>query len=102
MTIGRHAVPVIPLARIFEHKLLILSGASASAPIDPKHVDDARVLGGLLGRPVPDVAEAALAPDVYGINADEHCGRCELSADPSWPLAPRDQICELLGWNAGV
>ena len=45
IAIGEHSVQVLPLERIFEHKLLTLSRASPSAPIDPKHVHDARVLG---------------------------------------------------------
>jgi hypothetical protein len=99
IAIGEHPVRVLPLERIFEHKVLTLSRASQSAPIDPKHVRDARVLGEVLGRQVPDVAPATVAPDVYGIEADLSCERCELSSHPSWPLAPRDQIFELLGWN---
>jgi hypothetical protein len=99
MAIGGHSVPVLPLEQIFEHKRLTLSRASPSAPIDPKHVHDARVLGDVLGKPVPLVALGALAPDVYGIEADS-CERCELSRDPSWPLAARDHVFELLGWSS--
>jgi hypothetical protein len=99
IAIGQHSVQVLPLDRIFEHKVLTLSRASQSAPIDPKHVHDARVLGEVLGRTVPRVALGALAPDVYGIDADWSCERCELSSDSSWPLAPKNRIFELLGWN---
>ena len=97
--VGTHAVLVLPLERIFEHKVLTLSRASQSAPIDPKHVRDAQVLGDVLGRPVPEAAPDALAPDVYGIEGDQFCERCELCSHPSWPLAPKDQILELLGWT---
>jgi hypothetical protein len=99
IAIGAHVVQVLPLERIFEHKVLTLSQASQSAPIDPKHLDDARLLGDLLGKPVPHVALEALAPDVYGLEADRSCERCAVSRHPSWPLAPKDQIFELLGWN---
>jgi hypothetical protein len=99
MTIGEHAVQVLSLERVFEHKVLTLSRASRSAPIDPKHAHDARVLGEVLDRPVPFVDPEALAPDVYGMEVDRSCERCELSRHPSWPLAPKDQIFELLGWN---
>ena len=53
IAIGAHAILVLPLERIFEHKVLTLSRASLSAPIDPKHVRDAHVLGEVLGRPPP-------------------------------------------------
>ena len=99
IAIGEHSVHVLPLERIFEHKVLTLSRASQSAPIDPKHVRDAEVLGDVLGRPVPEAAPEALAPNVYGIEGDQFCERCELCSHPSWPLAPKDQILELLGWT---
>jgi hypothetical protein len=97
--IGEHVIQVLPLDRIFEHKVLTLSRASQSAPIDPKHVRDARVLGDVLGRSAPRVAPEALAPDVYGVEGEWSCERCELSRHPSWPLASKDSIFELLGWN---
>jgi hypothetical protein len=99
IAIGEHSVQLLPLERILEHKVLTLSRASPSAPIDPKHVDAARVLGDVLGRMVPSVAWEALVPDVYGIEADASCERCTLSSHPSWPLAPKDRIFKLLGWN---
>ncbi len=53
IAIGEHSVHVLPLERIFEHKVLTLSRASQSAPIDPKHLRDARLLGDVLGRQYP-------------------------------------------------
>jgi hypothetical protein len=97
--VGEQCVPVLPLERVFEHKLLTLSRASRSAPIDPKHVRDTQFLGNLLGRPTPSVDSEAVVTDVYGPDADRSCTRCELSRRPSWPLAPKDRIFELLGWN---
>ncbi len=98
LSVGTHSVRVLSLERIFEHKVLTLSRASRSASIDPKHFRDATMLGEVLGRPVPDVASEALSPDVYGVEADGSCERCELSRHPDWPLAPKDRICDLLGW----
>jgi hypothetical protein len=95
--IGQQPMPVLPLTRIFEHKIQTLVRASHAAPIDPKHVRDAQALGAVLRRPVPMVAGEALVPDVYGED-DGYCARCELSRDANWPLAPKDQIVELLGW----
>ena len=97
--IGLHRMLVLPLERIFEHKVQTLVRASPAAPIDPKHVRDAVRLGATLSRSVPAVASEALAPNVYGIDADWSCKRCELSRHPAWPLAPKRRIFELLGWN---
>ena len=97
--VGEHLFRVLPLERIFEHKLLMISRSSRSAPIDPKHLRDALVLGDVLGRAVPLVATEALAPDIYGTEADSFCERCRLSSHPSWPLAPKTEIFELLGWG---
>jgi hypothetical protein len=96
--IGEHVIQVLPLERVFEHKVRTLSRASRSGPIDSKHVHDARVLGDVLGMPVPSVEPEALAPDIYGVD-DEGCKRCELSRHKDWPLAPKDRIFDLLGWN---
>jgi len=97
--IGKHRMPVLPLNRIFEHKIQTLGRASPAAPIDPKHVQDALTLGAVLSRPVPEVAAAAVVPDVYGIDADWSCNRCAVSLHPAWPLAPKERIFQLLGWQ---
>ena len=96
--VGAHTILVLPHERIFEHKVHTLSRASRSAPVDPKHVRDAHVLGEVLGRQPPVVSAEVLATEVYGID-DWFCERCELSRHPTWPLAPKDQIFELLGWS---
>lgn len=98
--IGRHTMPVLPLNRIFEHKIQTLARATPVAPIDPKHVHDALYLGSVLSRPVPKVAAAAVGPDVYSLDADRSCNRCAVSLHPAWPLAPKERIFELLGWQA--
>ena len=97
--IVQHAMPVLRLHSIFEHKIQTLVRASPEEPIDPKHVHDALSLGAVLSRPVPEVTAAALAPDVYGIDAEWSCNRCALSLHPAWPLAPKERIFELLGWQ---
>jgi len=98
--IGHHRVPVLPLNRIFEHKIQTLVRALPDAPIDPKHVQDALSLGAVLSRPVPGIAAAAVAPDVYGVDADGLCNRCALSLDPAWPLAARERIFDVLKWQS--
>jgi hypothetical protein len=97
--IGEHRMRVLPLKRILEHKVKALARASRAAPIDPKHVDDARTLGALLLEDVPAVPSDALARDLYSSDADQSCQRCILSRHPAWPLAPKDQICRILGWD---
>jgi hypothetical protein len=99
MHIGQHAIPVLPLNRIFEHKIHTLVRASPVASIDPKHVHDALFLGAVLSKPVPDVTAAVVAPDIYDIDADRACTRCALSLRPAWPLAPKERVFELLGWQ---
>lgn len=91
---------MLALEDIFEHKLLTLSKASPSNPIDPKHADDAEALGKLLQRSVPAVAHGSLVEDVYGTDADVCCRRCELSRSPDFPLSPKNEIFRLLGWDA--
>ncbi len=97
--IGEQWMQVLPLERIFEHKVQTLTRASPTAPIDPKHVHDARMLGAILSKGVPAVAAEALAPDTYIIDAELSCSRCGSRRHPAWPLAPKDRIFELLGWN---
>jgi hypothetical protein len=96
--IGQHRMLVLPLDKMFEHKIHTLLRASPEAPIDPKHVRDAQYLGAVLSRPVPEVSEATVVPDVYGVD-DDSCDRCALSSHPAWPLAPKERTFEILGWN---
>jgi hypothetical protein len=99
--IGEQWVNVLQLQSILDHKLLTVSHASTARPIDPKHYQDARVLGAIFGREVPHVPADSLAEDVYGIGEDLNCRRCELSLNPGFPLAPKQQIFALLGWANG-
>ena len=97
--IGEHCVRVLPLERIFEHKVQTLMRASSASPVDPKHLRDALILGDILSKAVPDIAPEAVVPDVYGAEDESSCNRCTLSREPAWPLAPKDQIFQLLGWG---
>jgi hypothetical protein len=90
--IGTQVIRMLELEDIFEHKLLMLAKASTAHPVDPKHAEDAYALGELLRRRVPIVARDSLVEDVYGIDADARCRRCELSSDPRFPLASKEQI----------
>ena len=97
--IGGHVARVLALEDILEHKLLTISKASSTSPIDPKHADDAYALGQLLRRNVPAVDDGSLVKDVYGSDADLVCRRCELSPHPGFPLAPKNEIFRLLGYT---
>ena len=98
-TIGDHSVNVLSLQSILDHKLLTVSKASASRPVDPKHDRDARALGAILCREIPPAPPGALVKDVYGIGEDLECRRCQLSHNPGFPLAPKHKIFDLLGWR---
>ncbi len=98
ITIGEQTMNLLCLADILEHKLLTLSKASPVEPVDPKHYLDAHAIGAVLGRTVPSVPAAFLAKDVYGVESDRACRRCELSKTTAFPLAPKQQIFHLLGW----
>ena len=97
--IGGHLTRMLALEDILEHKRLMISKASPTNPIDPKHADDAEALGKLLQRSVPAVARGSLVDDVYGTDADLACRRCELSRRSGFPLAPKNEIFSLLGWT---
>ena len=98
VAIGGRKVKVLSLDDILDHKLSTLAHASPARTIDPKHARDARTIGAVLGRTVPDIDPGCLVPDVYG-REDEGCVRCALSRSAEFPLAPKRRICELLGWE---
>lgn len=96
--IGGRLTRLLALEDILEHKLLAISKASPTHPIDPKHAADAYALGELLRRNIPAVAHGSLLKDVYGTDADLACRRCELSSRAGFPLAPKHDIFRLLGY----
>ena len=97
--VGANEIRLLSLEDILEHKVHTLSTASAARPVDPKHADDARALGELFQRPVPAIDRDALVEDVYGLDEHVLCQRCVLSSSDGFPLAPKDEICRLLGWT---
>ena len=98
VTIGMHSIRMLALEDILEHKLQTISKASRADPVDPKHARHAVVLGTLFGRTIPEVAEGSSIEDVYGTDVHASCRPCELSSNPDFPLAPKNQILNLLGW----
>lgn len=83
---------------ILEHKLATLAKASAAGPVDPKHLDDARRLAAVRGRAVPPVAGSHLRVAEYTRDADTVCARCETSRCEAFPLAPKREILDVLGY----
>jgi hypothetical protein len=96
--IGGHVTRMLALEDILEHELLTISKASPTNTIDPKHAADANALAEALRRSIPAVAHGSLAKDLYGIDADLACRRCELSRRTGFPLAPKREIVKLLGY----
>jgi hypothetical protein len=94
--IGTHNMKVLTLEDIFEHKAQTISKASRLDPVDPKHAEDAYALGTLIGRPTPAIEPECLAKDIYGVDEDV-CSRCQLSLNPQFPLARKEEIFRLLG-----
>jgi len=100
-TIAGHVLNVLSLDDILDHKVQTLSKASPASTVDPKHARDARTLAQRLGRAIPYVDPQSLADDVYGVGeTDRGCPRCAVSLSPSFPLAPKSEIFELLRWRA--
>jgi hypothetical protein len=91
-------VRVLDPCSILDHKLATLARASEDRPVDGKHHRDALLLGELCGRSVPRPPAAQLRPDAYSQDVDAACGRCDASRSDRFPLAPRRQIHEILGY----
>lgn len=83
---------------ILDHKLATLARASQDHPVDAKHHRDALLLGELCGRPVPPTPAAYLRPDAYSQDVEAVCARCDASRSDRFPLAPRRQIHDILGY----
>jgi len=83
---------------LLAHKLVTLSKASPTRPVDTKHYRDAQMLAVLCGRDVPQLPAAHLCDDEYGTDVNA-CVRCAASANPAFPLADKRRIAELLGYT---
>jgi hypothetical protein len=94
---GMH-VRVLDLGAILDHKLAILAGATEQRPVDEKHYRDAVLLGRICERHPPDVPAARLCREEYSRDMNAVCLRCSASFDAAFPLAPKPQIFEVLGY----
>ena len=94
---------VLEAADLLDHKIALLSKASAANRVDAKHYADAARLGTICGRAVPPIAASQLATTAYSQDVGEVCARCEVSRRAGFPLAPKQRrlrcprIC-LIGW----
>jgi hypothetical protein len=89
---------VVEFAALLEYKLALLANATRTAPIDPKHAADVRMLAARLGRPEPAIDAAALRVAVYATDVTASCARCAAAVDPVFPLAAKSAIFDILGY----
>jgi hypothetical protein len=89
---------VFDFESMLDHKLLTLAKASERRPVDEKHHRDALLLARLLGRGVPPTPPTSFREDVYSTDLDARCARCEASRDAAFPIAPKRQVFDLLGY----
>jgi hypothetical protein len=97
VTLGRSNVLLLGTRSILEHKLRVLRTSTPGRPVDPKHAADAKVLAEISRLAIPPL-RPALAPDRYETEVDVRCTRCERSRSAAFPLAPKPQILDLLGY----
>lgn len=91
-------LPILELEGILDHKLATLARAASDHPVEEKHFHDAVRLGALCGRLVPDVRPERLCKGEYSLDLAARCSRCDASRDTRFPLAPKEQIFEVLGY----
>ncbi len=75
-----------------------ISRAVETTVADEKHVQDAMLLGRLCGRQIDPLAESVMARPVYEKDLTS-CARCEASRSPDFPIASRQRVFEILGYN---
>ena len=92
------AVRVLDLDTILAHKLAVLEAATRQQPVDEKHYGDAMMLGRLLGWALEVVPAHVLCKDKYSKDPRAECPRCQCSLDTRWPLTPKREILDLLGY----
>jgi hypothetical protein len=82
---------------ILNHKLDMLTQATATDRCETKHYCDAQLLGVICGRGVPCVPAAHLCDSEYSQDPTLVCKRCSVSRDAAFPLAPKHEILQILG-----
>jgi hypothetical protein len=93
-----YRVRVLTPEAILAHKVQTLESAVAQGKtVDPKHFDDATLLGKMFGLDPPNVPKHLLKRDVRSLSGNSRCPKCETSSNPSFALAPKERILEILG-----
>lgn len=82
---------LVTAADLLAHKRTLLS-----RPVDLKHWRDVVALSALCDEPLPPAP--AIAADVYCTDLAYVCARCERSRSPDFPIAPKPEIFEILGY----
>jgi hypothetical protein len=67
-------------------------------PADPKHLQDVELIGQMCGRTVPAMDPSRLAFAVYSHDTVRECARCDASRSAAFPLAPKQEIMDVLGY----
>jgi len=91
-------VRVLEAHALLEHKLEMLARATEERPVDEKHQRDAVLLGQLCGQPMIPLPASRLCKEEYSRDPSARCARCVASIDPAFPLAPKEQILDVLGY----
>jgi hypothetical protein len=97
-TVAGHSILVLDVTSILDHKLGGVARASTARPLDEKHVRDALLLGRLCGRHADPLPESMIYRPVYDKDLTP-CARCEVSRSAEFPIAPRERVFEILGYN---
>jgi len=97
LAIGRTGLLILSTRSILEAKLRLIRKSTPASPVDPKHWHDAKALAEI-GRIAIPPLRPALAPQTYSTDLASRCTRCERSRAAAFPLAPKSEILELLGY----
>lgn len=89
---------VLSEADILRHKLQTLRESRRDQPVDPKHLDDMRVLAGTLGEATPDFSSLHLQREEFAMDTTQTCARCRESQSSAFPLAPKREVFKVLGY----
>jgi len=98
VSIADLSIRMVDAETLLAHKLELLSAASPTSPVDEKHYADARRLGAICGRDVPEPSAASLVRTDYSRDLEAICHRCEASRCAAFPLAPKRAILDILGY----